>query len=68
MATTDAEPVVRQRLVLFKDAAAMLGTSETGIRRLVEQGKLRTVRLNPQGWRRIAVEEIERLIEEGASP
>jgi excisionase family DNA binding protein len=38
------------RLISKAEAARLLGVNEKTIRRLVEQGILREVRLGPRGW------------------
>jgi len=52
--------------VSVSDAARLLSVSRDTIYRLIQTGKLRTVKLN--GRRVVPMRELERLLEEGGEP
>jgi excisionase family DNA binding protein len=55
-------------LLSVKDVARILGTSDVRVRRLVRDGRLRSVRLSAEGYHRFDPREIDRFITEtGAS-
>lgn len=51
------------RLLTASEAARILRCSPLRVRELVAEGRLRSVRLTPQGRHRIPAEEVERLID-----
>jgi excisionase family DNA binding protein len=57
--------VTPPRLYLMSEVAEMLRVSPKWVLHLVETGRLRSVRIGERGWRRIPVEDVERLIQEG---
>jgi excisionase family DNA binding protein len=66
MAATETAPA---RLLTVKEVAAILGTSEVYIRQLAREGRLRSVRLSPEGFHRFAPRELERFIaDHGRAP
>ena len=61
------EPHLIQPLLLrFPEAAQMLSLSESSLRRLVNRGDLKAIRLGigPRGARGITIEELERFVAE----
>jgi excisionase family DNA binding protein len=64
-----ATETVSSRLLTVKEVAAILGTSEVYVRQLAREGKLRSVRLSPEGYHRFAPQELERFIaDQGRAP
>lgn len=59
MAATETAP---PRLLLVKEVAAILGTSEVYVRQLAREGKLPSVRLSEEGFHRFDPRELERFI------
>jgi excisionase family DNA binding protein len=63
-----AAPTAPPRLLLIKEVAEILGTKPVYVRQLVREGKLRSVRLSPEGFHRFDPRELERFIVEGGGP
>jgi excisionase family DNA binding protein len=60
-------PAQTRRLLRLSEVAHLLGVSRGSVRELVASGQLRSIRLGEQGWHRVPVEDVERLIE-GRAP
>lgn len=61
---TTSPVVVQRRFYSVGEVALILGTTGDRVRRLIADGELRSTRLGTegQGWHRIPVEDVERLI------
>jgi excisionase family DNA binding protein len=55
-------------LLRAKEVARILGVRPRRVHELVQEGKLRAVRLSDLGWYRFDAEDVERLISGGKDP
>jgi excisionase family DNA binding protein len=62
------EPIATPRLLRAKEVARILGVRPRRVHELVQEGKLRAVRLGDLGWYRFDAQEVERLIGGGKDP
>jgi excisionase family DNA binding protein len=62
------DSIASPRLLRAKEVARILGVRPRRVRELVQEGKLRTVRLSDAGWYRFDIRDVERLINSGREP
>ena len=60
--------IVSPRLLRAKEVARIIGVRPRRVRELVQEGKLRSVRLGDAGWYRFDPRDVERLISGGKDP
>ena len=62
------EQIASPRLLRAKEVARIIGVRPRRVRELVQEGKLRSVRLSEAGWYRFDPGDVERLISGGKDP
>ena len=58
MTTTALTP----RLFTVSECAEVLGLHRASVLELIHDGRLRSVRFGPNGWHRVPIEEVDRLL------
>ncbi len=62
------DTIVSPRLLRAKEVARIIGVRPRRVRELVQEGKLRSVRLSDAGWYRFDPRDVERLVTGGKDP